>query len=183
MRGIARDFRNTFSKRGITFRRKGRILRDNAPVAVISGLQRGFAARGFGAGFFGGTARFGVFGDGFGARRFRLFQSLTRRSETRFGFGNMLRGGLFFCVRHRARLCSITIRTQRCMGFARAPQPCFSRGQFAFRGLQLRRTSGSGFGCVIGSAFGIAHRFTCLRKRCGGSVTPRGQGGFAFNQA
>ena len=69
------------------------------------------------------------------------------------------------------------------MGFARAPQPCFSRGQFRFRGLQLRRTCGSGFGCVIGSAFRIAHRFTCFGKCCGGCVTPRGQGGFAFNQA
>ena len=103
-------------------------MRDNAPVAVISGLQRGFAARGFGAGFFGGTARFGVFGDGFGARRFRLFQSLTRRSKTRFSFSDLLRGGLFFFVRHRARLCGVTIRAQRRMGFARAPQPYFSRG-------------------------------------------------------
>ena len=121
MRGIARDFRNTFSKRGITFRRKGRILRDNAPVAVVGGLQRGFAARGFGAGFLGGTARFGMFGDGFGTRCFRLFQSLTRCCESRFSFGNMLRGGLLFRVRNRARLCGVTIRTQRRMGFACAP--------------------------------------------------------------
>ena len=111
MRGIARDFRNAFSKRGITFRRKGRILRDNAPVAVISGLQRGFAARGFGAGFLGGTARFGVFGDGFGTRCFRLFQSFTRRCETCLCFGNMLHSGLLFRVRHRARLGGVTIRT------------------------------------------------------------------------
>ena len=96
-------------------------MRDNAPVAVISGLQRGFAARGFGAGFLGGTARFGVAGDGFSTRCFGLFQSLTRGSESRFGFGNMLRGGLLFRVRHRARLCGITIRTQCRMGFARAP--------------------------------------------------------------
>jgi hypothetical protein len=183
MRGIAHDLRNAFSKRGIAFRRKGRILRDNAPMAVISGLQRGFAARGFGAGFLRSTARFGVLGDGFGTRCFCLFQSLTRRSESCFSFGNMLHGSLFFCVGHRARLCGVTIRTQRRMGFARAPQPYFSRGQFAFRGLQLRRTCGSGFCCLIGSAFRIAHSFTCLSKRCGGCVTPRGQGGFAFNQA
>ena len=162
MRGIARDFRNTFSKRGITFGRKGRILRDNAPVAVISGLQRGFAARGFGAGFLGGTARFGVAGDGFGTCGFRLFQSFTRRCESCVGFSDLLRGGLFFCVRNRARLCGITIRTQRSMGFAGAPQPCFSRGQFSFGGLQLRSTGGGSFGGLIGSAFGIAHRFAGL---------------------
>jgi hypothetical protein len=151
-------------------------------MAVISSLQSGFAAHGFGAGFLRSTARFGVLGDGFGTRGFRLFQSFTRGCETCLCFRNMLSGGLFFCVRHRVRLCGVAIRTQRRMGFACAPQPCFSRGQFRFRGLQLRGTGGGGFGRLIGSAFGIPHRFTCLRKRGGGCVTPRGQGGFAFNQ-
>lgn len=68
--GIACSFRNTFRKRGITFGRNCCILRDNPPMAVVSGLQRGFAACGFGAGFFSSAARFGMGGNGFCATRF-----------------------------------------------------------------------------------------------------------------
>ena len=69
-RRITRSFRNALSQRGIAFDGQGRILRDNAPMAVISSLQRGFATRGFGAGFFSSAARFGMGGNGFCATRF-----------------------------------------------------------------------------------------------------------------
>ncbi len=110
-RRITRSFRNTLSQRGIAFDGQGRILRDNAPMAVISSLQRGFAARGFGTGFLGTAARFGMGGNGFCATRFCLFQSLTRGGEGCFRLGHLLRGGLLFRIRNRPRKGSFLIHT------------------------------------------------------------------------
>jgi hypothetical protein len=174
MRGIARSFRNTFSKRGVAFGRKRHVLRDNAPVAFICGLQRRFTTRGLGAGFLGTAARFGMRGHSFRATRFRLLQSLTRGGEGCFRFGNMLRGGLFFRIGHSARKGRFVIRTQRCMGFARTTEPRFRCGQFGFGSLQLRRPGGGGFSGLVGSAFCLTHCFARFHQRGGGGITPRG---------
>jgi hypothetical protein len=151
-------------------------------MAFISGLQSGFAAHGFSAGFLGGTARFGVLGNGFGATRFGLFQRFTCGSESRFGFGNMLGGSLFFPVRYSAGKGGFMIRTQRRMGFACAAQSCFSGGQFRFGSLQLRGTRSSSFGGLISGAFGFAYCLNRFGQGCAGRIAPRRQGGFAFNQ-
>jgi hypothetical protein len=68
------------------------------------------------------------------------------------------------------------------MGFAGAAQTCFGGGQFGFGGLQLRGTGGSGFGCLIGGAFRFTDGFARFHKRRSGSIAPRRQRGFAFNQ-
>jgi hypothetical protein len=174
MRSIARSFRNTFSKRGVAFGRKRHVLRDNAPVAFICGLQRRFTTRGLGAGFLGTAARFGMRGDSFGATRFGLFQGIARGSESRFGFGDMLGGRLFFRVRYSAGKGRFVIRTQRCMGFARTTEPRFRCGQFGFGSLQLRRPGGGGFSGLVGSAFCLTHCFARFHQRGGGGITPRG---------
>ena len=67
-------------------------------MAFISGLQRGFAARCFGARFLGTAARFGMGGHGLGTARFGLLQGVTRCSEGRIHFCDTLRGGLFFRI-------------------------------------------------------------------------------------
>ena len=97
-RGIARGFRNAFRKRGIAFRRKRSILRDNAAVAFISGAQGGFTARGFGTGFFSTAARIGVLCNSFGACGFGLFQSLPRCGESGFGLRHLLRRRRLFHI-------------------------------------------------------------------------------------
>ena len=67
-------------------------------MAFISGLQGGVTARGFGAGFFGAAARFGMGGDSLSAARFGLFQGVTRGRKGGFRFGDTLHGGLFFRI-------------------------------------------------------------------------------------
>lgn len=67
-------------------------------MAFISGLQGGVTARGFGAGFLGIAARFGMGGDGFCALRFGLLQGVTRGSEGGIRFGDALCSGLFFRI-------------------------------------------------------------------------------------
>ena len=68
------------------------------------------------------------------------------------------------------------------MGFTRAAKTCFGGSQFRFCRLQLRGTCSSGFGRLIGGAFGFAHRLNRLGQRCGSSIAPCRQGGFAFRQ-
>ena len=68
------------------------------------------------------------------------------------------------------------------MGFTRAAETCFGGSQFRFCRLQLRGTCSSGFGRLIGGAFGFAHRLNRLGQRCGSSIAPRGQASFAFRQ-
>ena len=68
------------------------------------------------------------------------------------------------------------------MGFTRAAKTCFGGSQFRFCRLQLRGTCSSGFGRLIGGAFGFAHRLNRLGQRCGSSIAPRGQASFAFRQ-
>ena len=67
-------------------------------MAFISGLQGGVTARGFGAGFFGAAARFGMGGDSLSATRFGLFQGVTRGSEGGIRFGDVLCSGLLFSI-------------------------------------------------------------------------------------
>ena len=68
------------------------------------------------------------------------------------------------------------------MGFTRAAETCFGSSQFRFGSLQLRGTCSSGFGRLIGGAFGFAHRLNRLDQRCRGTIAPRGQASFAFRQ-
>jgi hypothetical protein len=67
-------------------------------MAFISGLQGGVTARGFGAGFFGIAARFGMGGDSLSATRFGLLQGVTRGSEGGIRFGDVLCSGLLFSI-------------------------------------------------------------------------------------
>ena len=67
-------------------------------MAFISGLQGSFTARGFGAGFLGTAARFGMGGNSLSTMRFRLFQGVTRGSKGGVCFGHTLRGGVLFRI-------------------------------------------------------------------------------------
>ena len=67
-------------------------------MAVISGLQGSFTARGFGACFLSTAARFGMGGNSLGTARFGLFQGVARSSEGGIRFSDTLGGGLFFCI-------------------------------------------------------------------------------------
>ena len=120
---------------GREFPRKRSILSEHAAMACISGPQGGFAARGFGTGFFSTAARIGVLCNSFGACGFGLFQSLPRRGESGFGLRHLLSRCRLFRIRNSARLRGVSIRTQRRMGFTRAAEPCFGSGQFGFRRL------------------------------------------------
>ena len=143
-------------------------------MAVIGGLQCGFAARGFRTCLLSTAAGISVLCNSFSARGFGLFQRFTRSGKSSFGLRNMHRCCSFFRIRYGARFSRITIRAQRRMSFARAAETRLGSSQFRFGGLQLRGTRSGGFSRLIGCAFGFAHRFNRFGKRCGGGIAPRG---------